>query len=347
MIYVDKDGVKEPEFQGLLSRTKHIILKELSASEKRPSESEFEQLVCDRMSQAAEGTVFSGHIKKAKPYEFPDIIAKKYFGAEVKITIGNKWTTIGNSVRESSRVEGVERIYLFFGKFGGRLDIKYRLCEECLVDVAVTHYPRYRIDMELAAGKSIFDKLKIPYDKLRKDPLPSIRQYYKKNLKEGEDLWWLDNQTEEKSVSPVIRQFSKLDALKQKQIKVEAMILFPEIFGDSTFKFQRIPSYLIKKHNAVSANVRDIFTAGGVDELTIKRKTVQIPRIFCWLHQYANDTYRSIDKIDETLLKDYWSTLITSKPRIQQWLAYISKHSTWREKGLSIQDVFRHGLSKT
>ena len=71
---------------------------------------------------------------------------------------------------ESLRVEDIERIYIVFGKFGGKFDVRYRLYQECLPEISVTHSPRYKINMELALGHSIFDKIGIEYDVLRKDP---------------------------------------------------------------------------------------------------------------------------------------------------------------------------------
>jgi hypothetical protein len=106
-------------------------------------------------------------------------------GVEVKTTKQNHWTTTGNSVLESTRVDGIERIFMLFGKMVNPVEFKCRPYEDCLSDVVVTHSPRYLINMNLQAGQTIFDKLDIPYDTLRNNPNPlkPITDYYRQFLK--------------------------------------------------------------------------------------------------------------------------------------------------------------------
>jgi len=216
----------------------------------------FETVVFEKIQEAAEGTIFAGTIKQTGTHAFPDIIANGYFGIEVKMTTSNHWTSTGNSVLESSRIESVERIYIMFGKFGGKMDIRFRLYQECLPGISVTHSPRYRINMELPIGKSIFDKIGIDYNTLRKDDntIKKIKEYYKSKLKNGEELWWIDQESSKKDVSPIIRPFRNLSFKEKENFIIESMILFPEIFGNNSAKFERAAAYLITEYNAVSAN---------------------------------------------------------------------------------------------
>jgi len=171
MIYVEKPNAKEKDFIFLLEKSKGLTIGFLKGK-KNISPTYFETVVYEKMSDAAKDTNFEGRIRQTGPHAFPDIVANKFFGVEVKMTLSDHWTSTGNSVLESSRIEDVEKIYIMFGKFGGKLDIKYRLYQECLPEVSVTHSPRYRIKMDLPVGKSIFDKLGIDYNKLRKDANP-------------------------------------------------------------------------------------------------------------------------------------------------------------------------------
>lgn len=139
-------------------------------------------------------TNFNKKIQLIRGHRFPDIVAehiveKRFFGVEVKITKDNKWTSTGNSVLESTRVEKVERIYLYFGKLAAPPQFKFRKYEECLYEIAVTHSPRYLIDMNLKEGKTIFDKMGIAYDDLRKSPNPIsfIVNHYRKSAQPGEE----------------------------------------------------------------------------------------------------------------------------------------------------------------
>src|SRR5690606_33000521 len=69
-----------------------------------------EPYICNLMTELAEDTKFRGSIKETGPQEFPDIIAKKLYGIEVKTTTKNNWKSTGNSVLESTRKVDVKHI---------------------------------------------------------------------------------------------------------------------------------------------------------------------------------------------------------------------------------------------
>src|SRR3989344_6091119 len=158
MIYIKKPNAKEKDFTTLLEKSRKLMLVFLSGK-KNISPTYFETIVFEQMCEAAKGTTFEGTVRQTGTHAFPDIIANKYFGVEVKMTVNDHWTSTGNSVLESSRIEDVERIYIMFGKFGEKFDPRYRLYQECVPEISVTHPPRYRINMDLPLGKSIFDKI--------------------------------------------------------------------------------------------------------------------------------------------------------------------------------------------
>lgn len=198
----------------------------------------------------------------------------------------------------------MERIYIVFGKFGGKLDIRYRLYQECLPEISVTHSPRYRINMDLPLGKSIFDKIGVDYDTLRKDEnsIQKIKDYYRAQLKDGEELWWIDQDRDDRAVSPIIKPFRSLSQKERENFIIEAMILFPEMFGNSTTKFERAAAYLIAEYNAVSANLRDLFTAGGQVRLKIKGKNIMVPQLAYRLYSRSKAIKHKIDKMDSQTL---------------------------------------------
>lgn len=85
----------------------------------------------------------SGHV-------FPDIILHECnYGVEIKSTQKDAWTSTGSSIVESSRSEKANRIYLLFGKLGGEPEFRCKPYQQCLSNIAVTHAPRYLIDMNL------------------------------------------------------------------------------------------------------------------------------------------------------------------------------------------------------
>ncbi len=344
MIYTKNLHANEEDFIDLLRRSKETILLDPEMTQ-GVSPLRFESLVFEHMQKAAAGGMFEGTIHQTSAHAFPDIVANHYFGAEVKITSGDQWTSVGNSVLESSRVDEVERIYLFFGKVGGNPDIRYRPYQECLSEVSVTHSPRYRINMDLAMGKSIFDKMGIDYDSLRiNSPIQKIKEYYRARLQEGEELWWIDSETDERTVSPVIKPYRSLPEEEKTGIISECMILFPEMFGGSNTKFERAAAYLIATHNVISANIRDIFSAGGKEELNIQGKTFLVPQILHKLHTYAKDININLEKMDEDRLTFYWRIDQVPKNRIELWKQLLDQKSTDTGTEIKASEIFETGL---
>ena len=343
MIYAKKKNATEEEFIVLLEKSKNLLLKYLTRK-KNISPTYFETIVFEKMTEAAQKTIFKGTIHQTGTYVFPDIVANGYFGVEVKMTVKNHWTSTGNSVLESSRIKDVKRIYIMFGKFGCELDIRYRLYQQCLPEISVTHSPRYRINMDLPEGQSIFDKMGVDYDTLRKsdNPINTVKNYYRARLKDGEELWWIDPE-QDKIVSPVIKPFRGLSKKEKENFIIEAMILFPEMFGDSTTKFERAAAYLITEYNAVSANLRDVFTAGGQMEIKVKRKKIIVPKIYYNMFVRANAIKKKIDELPEEILKHYWRVDKLDKNRLLFWKKLFNKKSS-DDLPVSALDIFRSGL---
>lgn len=347
MIYVAKPNVKEKDFIKLLEKSKNLLLK-YQISKNKISPNYFETIVFKRTSEAAKGTIFEGKVKQTGTHDFPDIIASKYFGIEVKMTLSDHWTSTGNSVLESSRIENVERIYIMFGKFGGKFDVRYRLYQECLPEISVTHSPRYRINMALPLGKSIFDKIGIDYDTLRRDAdtIKKIKKYYRSQLKEGEELWWIDQDGDDKSVSPIIKPFRNLNPEAKENFIVEAMILFPEMFGNNNTKFERAAAYLISEYNAVSANLRDNFTAGGQVEIRINGKKIKLPQIYLNLKLNTKKIKQKLKNLDQEKLKYYWRVNKLEKDREKQWKSLLDKFAKLNPTSAKPSKVFTLGHDK-
>lgn len=231
MIYVDNPVIERQEVEQLLASTREGTLGSIIqyGHPERISGNEFEEIVYESAKSCARGTPLSNQIVHTADREFPDIVAAGYYGIEVKATKKDDWTSIGNSVLESSRVPSVEKIYMFFGKLGGTPDIRFRDYEACLKGISVTHYPRYQIDMNLPKGSSIFDKMEVPYDELRtmRNPIKAIRQYYKTQMTAGDSLWWIDDDSDTlPALSPVIRNLSTLSPEERDSIIASVTAFF-------------------------------------------------------------------------------------------------------------------------
>ncbi len=270
------------------------------------------------------------------------------------MTTTDHWVSPGNSIFESSRVEGVERIFVFFGKFGGDFDVKFRPYQDCLSSIKVTHSPRYIVDMNVSEKENIFKKMSVDYDAFRKeeDMVKRVKNYYRKQLKDGEELWWIDEKQERGGVSPIIRPFNRLSSKEKNEFIVDSMILFPEMFGNSTLKFERAAAYLVTEYSAVSSNLRDVFTAGGREVINIESEPSEVPRIQFHLHKQAKEIKERIEKIDEAKLMHYWRVKKLSSDRMPQWgemlpdqdSEYMVRKTRGGDKNFSIFQIFESGL---
>lgn len=350
IISVNSEPHRE-EFELLLKET--ILELELRA---KTSPDVFEKLkgvklekyVADIMTLRAIGTQFENSIICEGGQKFPDIIAKKYYGVEIKTTIQNHWKTTGNSVLESTRVENVERIFMLFAKLSDSIEFRCRPYEEVLSEVVVTHSPRYLIDMNLVKGETIFDKIKIPYDELRKkeNPIHPIKEYYRSKLKSGEDLWWMDNDNS-KSNNIVIRIWSQLSTKEKQLIRNKAMIFFPEVFGNNSRKFIRIPAWLVKQEAVVCSNIRDVFTAGGKKKLLIGQKQYgDVPQIISRLFANLKEIQQILEEAEASELSLYWNIQTTEAKKVSDWInfvdTYVKKISDSRHldiKGMLIESM--------
>jgi hypothetical protein len=321
------------EFDSLLNST----ISELNVHAKKSSNKvetllgrNLEPYVRDVMTDLAVGTVFENSIELIGGQKFPDIVAKKYYGIEVKTTSQNHWKTTGNSVFEGTRVDSVERIFMLFAKLASPIEFRCRPYEEVLSEVVVTHSPRYLIDMNLEQGKTIFDKIKTPYDTFRKNenPIRPIVDYYKSKLKPGEELWWMDAENNSKPSNIVIRIWSNLSVKEKQELKNRAMVYFPELFGNKSDKFGRIAIWLVTREAVVCPNVRDLFTAGGKSDYIIGKNVYQkVPRILLNLFENIPNIVETIIQTSAFELSEYWETKTTEKSKLFDWIDLVTEHA--------------------
>lgn len=310
-----------------------------------------EPYVTEVMTDQAIGTSFENSIELVGGQKFPDIIARKYYGIEVKTTTQNHWKTTGNSVLESTRVENVERIFMLFAKLANPIQFRCRPYEQVLSEVVVTHSPRYLIDMDLEEGKTIFDKIKMPYDQLRKreNPIRPIVDYYKSNLKPGEELWWMDMEKEIKPSSIVIKIWNNLSNVEKQHLKNRAMAYFPELFGNRNDKFNRLAIWLATREAIVCPNVRDLFTAGGKKDYLIGSNVYpRVPRIFCNLFDNVSNVVSLITSTPATELQEYWGINTNEKSKIFDWISLVNDNSQGivDAKHLNLNDMIKELLFK-
>jgi hypothetical protein len=331
VVYVERKDVPDGEFVQLLERTRQRCLgplRQLDPTNPQLSTA-FQDLAFDGMTQAAIGSPCEGTIRLTGPHGFPDIVANGYHGAEVKVTSGDHWTSTGNSIFEGTRAGEVTNIYMFFGKRGGNSDIRYRRYQDCLAGIGVTHSPRYKIDMDCPPRQSIFDQMHTSYDEIRTQPdrlMAAVRQHYR-GRKNAPILWWMDTHAEERVVTPSIQRFSSLTAEEQEHFTVEAMALFPEVFGRSTVKFDRPVAFMIQHYNAVCSNIRDHFTAGGRASILIHGRIQCVEHILGLLDRLAGQVVSYLSATHQSILEDSWGTTLQIPNVVTAWANFADDHA--------------------
>lgn len=286
--------------------------------------------VVDALNKAAVDTPFAGSIQKVSGQYFPDIVAARFFGVEVKSSKDEHWVTLGGSINESTRVADVERIFLTFGKLINPVEFRSRPYQDCLSDVVVTHYPRYKIDMKLGAGETIFDKMNMDYDTLRKkeNPAKDVIKYYKGQLKPGERLWWLDyeNNAEENiaAASTKVRLWKTLSQEEKLRFIISAYAFFPEISSSAADKYDNFSLWLVSNYGIVSTSLRDSFSAGGRVNLEINGGVLNVSRSLYNLYMLQNEIRQRLLSIPEDILKDLWKVTKIAPDRFVQWASLVA-----------------------
>ena len=280
------------------------------------------------LNVAAVGTQFEGTIKKISGQRFPDIVAAKYYGVEVKSSKDEKWVSLGGSVNESTRVANVERIFITFGKLASPVEFRSKPYEDCLSEVVVTHYPRYKVDMNLADNSTIFSKMNTTYDTLRlsENPVGTIVDYYKRQLNDGESLWWTGSPKQEETVESVpmkIRLMRTLTAREKHSLRIAGFAYFPDMLSDSSTKYERFSLWLASRHGVVSTSTRDLFSAGG-------QKTIStgdnVSRKIYYIYENRDAISKCINESDEHVLMESWKVNSIKKDRVGQWLDVASSY---------------------
>lgn len=250
---------------------------------------ELEQITEKVLKEIAPSTPFNpDEINLISGHKFPDIVAERYYGVEVKSTKENKWTSTGSSIVESTRIDDVDNIYMLFGKLGGTpAEFKCRPYQDVLYDIAVTHSPRYLIDMTLHQGETVFDKLNMPYDSLRNstDNIERVKDYYKKQAKEhgGQMPWWIDD-TNTDPISMNICLWNTLPSNYRDELRAQLLILFPETVSSD---YGNAALWLASAKGIVNPSMRDIFTAGGrIYFVAGKNIKEGLPKIWFTLSKY-------------------------------------------------------------
>ena len=288
----------------------------------------------DILKYVARSTPFDGKITLVSGHSFPDIMAGQYYGVEVKSTKEDKWTSVGSSIVESTRDQYVEDIYMMFGKLGGKVpEFKFRPYQDCLSNIAVTHSPRYMIDMEIKEKReeTIFEKIHMSYDDFHRsdDKIEVVRDYYINQAREEgrkEMPWWVGKRTIDaidNGEVPTIRLFNQLSVCEKADLKAQMTILFPKVLlGD----YDEAALWLCTHRYFLCLNVRDFFTAGGqYDLLNGEKLPIPYPAVLKKLMDVMPQITKNLAVNNDLEYLEFNPELYYSNNRLRTWLEQVEK----------------------
>lgn len=275
---------------------------------------------------------------------FPDIIVAGRFGVEVKTTKDDSWKSIGSSIVESTRIDGIEEVYLLFAKLGGDIMFRARPYDECMSGIVVTHLPRYQIDMDIDPTDVIFDKLRISYDDFyrldERSKVNHVRNYYKQLGEEsGREVmpWWIG---EESATRMNMTLFSSLPPTEKEEIRARAFVVFPSLFNS---KYRRVSFWLCNRYSLINHNVRDSFSAGGqVSEIGGVTFASPLPMIiynFYLLRDRVMELFRNPDEELFEDIGDYWEFAHDTADIFGSWKAEVNRIFAKRNYGVKIEEI--------
>lgn len=350
IIAIRKENVTAADsaFADLMRKTEFCLNENAKRSVleyKNLTAAQLESVSLAAIQQSCEGTPFrNDEIKLISGLKFPDIIAETYYGVEVKSTNKDHWTSTGSSIVETTRIKDVESIYMLFGKLGGTpAEFRCRPYQDVLSEIAVTHSPRCLIDMELKPGETIFDKMSVAYDALRKSPdsISKVKSYYKdRAARNGNQMpWWISgDESDSPSVGMNIRLWKDLSSYEKADMVAQMLVLFPEVVSG---KYGRAALWLAGVKGVVCSNIRDPFSAGGkVYRIDGKELSTPMPKIIKTLFKH----YKLIHSLlqEESPIEEYileYNPALANGCAYERWVEEVSRELSGKGIDASIKDL--------
>lgn len=319
------------DFQRLLNLTKDKLKSQDGVSQRGDFWKSFEVDVSRAACSSAEDLGLPWDIELVSGHKFPDIVArinmKQSLGIEVKTlsTKSSSWKVMGGSIMESTRIPDVSRIQVLCAK-QNPFEIKIRPFEDCVSNVAVTHSPRYMLDMDLNKGDSLFEKINQSYEDVRQmsNPFDAFKSHLiesKKSSRNSEDdeesLWWYSPEAREVStqdyeeqkfaedlINSKIKFWNELSAQEKNRYKVEMLVKSPSIIvGD----YNNACKWLLKTKGIINPSFRDTFSAGGQEVLN----GIKVPKIIANVYKWKDDlvcVFKSCELPKDSFF--HWKSLI-------------------------------------
>ena len=316
------------DFEDFLSELAHELTKS-ARKEKFKNAAEFERAI--RTSINARGG-YKGQLVDENPHAqaFPDI-AIKPVGIEVKFTENDTWRSVANSIFESTRVPGIDSIYVMFGKMGGAAEVRWDRYEKCVIHVRTSHVPRF--ELEIGTDEPIFDKFGVSYQDFQKldlhEKMEHIRKYAKARLKPGDRLWWIDEEKQDAHTLPIeVRMYMNLPQETKRRLRAEGALLCPKIVSSSRTrnKYNDVVMYFLTYHGVLCPQARDLFSAGSVAMRADQKRGGNY--ILRALKDIEHEMVMAAHTLEPALFVEYWGADVPKENRIHEWLKRADNEAT-------------------
>lgn len=322
------------EFESVLVELCHELTAAIQAGEASPgSAQQFEAFVRNRIGPHLDRIDLRVENPKPHPHVFPDLLLGE-FGIELKHTSGDSWRTVGNSVFEGGRGEGVRHVYVVMGKMGGIPAVRWSRYEDAVIHVRTSHRPRFEIEID--SERSLFRELGIGYDEFRSadeaEKMKHIRAYARSRLGPNERLWWLPESPDDDHSLPIqVRLYMNLDQEEKRRLRAEATLLCPQVARPprAKGKYDDVANFLLTYRGVLASQARDLFSAGSVAHRTDdSRGGHYITRA---IQDIEPEMRRAAEYLEDELFVEYWGDSCAPADRIDRWLqkADIEARDSW------------------
>lgn len=227
----------------------------------------FEELVPEIVDEISSEIKEQATLKSVVHYgkNFPDmdlILDDVRYGLELKSRNNGSWDVPGNSVFESVSDQNYEEIFLLFGshkKGIPQIKIKYRPYWEVTAGIAVTHSPRFKINMN--ATESVFETSE-DYKKLQNMPEEEKIMFLQSHLRNNTTgLKWFVPPTPH-TIKPINLNSMKLEV--KAQVISEVLVLYPQdLLNQPRGIYRRSTEHVLVSHFYYRSSFRDFFSASG------------------------------------------------------------------------------------
>lgn len=258
------------------------------------------------------------------PPIFPDVPIGEY-GVEVKFTLKDTWRSVANSIQEKNKADGVQHIYVIFGKMGGIPDVKWQLYEDSVIHVRTSHVPRFEVEIE-SDRPSLFEGFGISYaefaDLDMHEKMEYIRKYARNRLKEGERLWWIEDidAVDSHDLPLEVRLYTSLPQEEKIRLRAEAALVSPRIVcsGRAKHKYDNAVLYLITYRGVLCHQARDLFSAGSVaNSAEDYRGGNYVEKS---LKLIEHEIEKAALEMDDALIVEYWGESVPTEKRLEYWI---------------------------